>query len=191
MNYRVRLVYALLMSMCVGATLIVLGARKNTMKIRSSAFEYGAEIPKQYTCDAGFGLNESPPLSITGVPKHAKSLVIIFENPETEIGRWTHWLIFNLPPNITEIPVGANIAHLGGIVGENSEHKSEYYGPCPGIELRTYTIWLYAVDTILPLDKKARYEQVMQAMEGHIIAKDFLIGKYKRPRPEDRQELWQ
>lgn len=183
---RVRLVYAIILSVCVGGTLIVLGARKNKMELTSEAFEYGGFIPKQYTCDAGFGLDESPPLEITGVPKKAKSLVLICENLESETGLWVHWLVFNLPAVITRIPGAANIKALGGIEGKTTDDKNHYSGPCPAVEQKSYYFNLYALDTMLNLDHNATKENVLEAMKGHILAETDLIGKYKRPRPEDR-----
>lgn len=185
---RVRLVYAIILSVCVGGTLIVLGARKSKMELTSEAFEYGGFIPKQYTCDAGFGLDESPPLAITGVPSKAKSLVLICENLESETGLWVHWLVFNLPPAITRIPGAANISALGGIEGQTTDAKNHYSGPCPAVEQKSYYFKLYALDTMLNLDRNATKEKVFEAMRGHILAETDLIGKYKRPLPEDRVE---
>lgn len=184
---KVRLIYAILLSVCVGGTLIVLGVgRKSKMKIQSEAFGYGEFIPKQYTCDAkaGIALNESPPITISGISKRAKSLVIILENPSTEIGMWVHWLVFNIPASpVVNLAGGQDMQSIGAIVGKNTENLNTYAGPCPGIEPRSYYFYVYALDTMLDLDKNADVQQVRAAMEGHIIAKDDLLGKYKRARP--------
>ena len=47
------------------------------MKITSSAFQEGGNIPSKFTCD---GLDTSPPLQISGIPSDAKSLVLIADD---------------------------------------------------------------------------------------------------------------
>src|SRR5262249_49099651 len=65
-----------------------------TMKITSSAFHEGGNIPSKFTCD---GSDTSPPLQITGVPSETKSLVLIADEPDTPVGLITHWLVSNIP----------------------------------------------------------------------------------------------
>jgi Raf kinase inhibitor-like YbhB/YbcL family protein len=64
------------------------------MKLTSTAFKEGEAIPRGYTCD---GANVSPPLEWTGVPKTAKTIAIIADDPDAPAGTWVHWVLYNLP----------------------------------------------------------------------------------------------
>ena len=74
------------------------------MKITSSAFQEGGNIPSKFTCD---GSDTSPPLQITGVPSEAKSLVLIVDDPDAPSGLFTHWLIWNIPPQTNSVGEGS------------------------------------------------------------------------------------
>ena len=71
------------------------------IKITSSAFGEGDIIPKQYTCD---GVDISPPLRWSSVPENTKSFALICNDPDAPMGGWAHWVIFNLPANLNELP---------------------------------------------------------------------------------------
>src|SRR6266705_4413894 len=73
------------------------------MKITSSAFQEGGNIPSKFTCD---GSDTSPPLQITGIPSEAKSLVLIADDPDAPSGLFTHWLVWNVPPQTGSIAEG-------------------------------------------------------------------------------------
>ena len=65
-----------------------------TIQLTSAAFEEGASIPSQHTCD---GADISPPLKWTGVPQQAKSLALICDDPDAPIAvSYTH---LTLPTN--------------------------------------------------------------------------------------------
>lgn len=95
------------------------------MKITSSAFQEGGNIPSKFTCD---GSDTSPPLQITGVPSEAKSLVLIADDPDAPSGLFTHWLIWNIPPQTNSISEGSAPK---GVHGTNDFGKADYKGPCP------------------------------------------------------------
>jgi len=75
------------------------------MQIMSPAFKHNDTIPKKYSA---FGDNVNPPLEIFDVPKEAQSLVLIVDDPdvppEMGVAVWDHWVVFNIPANITSIP---------------------------------------------------------------------------------------
>ena len=68
------------------------------MKITSSAFQNNKLIPNKYTC---LGENLSPPLEFSNIPKNAKTLVLIMDDPDAPSGTFTHWLVWNIPAKVT------------------------------------------------------------------------------------------
>ena len=149
------------------------------MKLTSTAFEHQGKIPSKYTCD---GANISPPLSISDVPSQAKSLVLIMDDPDVpkhlrKDGMWDHWVVFNIPASLTEIKEGEEPEGTHGI---GTSNNLDYNGPCPPDREHRYFFKLYALDTELKLPEQAKKQQVEKAMEGHVLAKTELMGRYER-----------
>ena len=155
------------------------------MNLISSAFLPFADIPKLHTCE---GADQPPPLSWSGVPAEAKSLVLIIDDPDAPDPdnpkmTWVHWLLYNIPPDSTGLASakpGAVVLPSGTLSGLNDAHKTDYHGPCPPIGRHRYFHKLYALDTVLPdlhFPTKATLEK---AMQGHIIAQCELVGIYKK-----------
>ncbi|MBU0469901.1 MAG: YbhB/YbcL family Raf kinase inhibitor-like protein [Nanoarchaeota archaeon] len=144
------------------------------MEILSSAFDDGDEIPIKYTCDDE---DISPPLEFSDIPEEAKSLVLILDDPDAPKETWTHWLVFNIPVNATEVDEGKEPK---GTAGENSWGKLGYGGPCPPDGEHKYIFKLFALDLKLDLPEGSNKNDVEAAMEGHILEKAELIGKYER-----------
>jgi Raf kinase inhibitor-like YbhB/YbcL family protein len=145
-----------------------------TMKITSSAFHEGANIPSKFTCD---GSDTSPPLQIAGVPSGAKSLVLIVDDPDAPSGLFTHWLVWNIPPQTGSIAEGSAPK---GVQGANDFGKSGYGGPCPPPGTHRYSFKIFALDRELELRSGAKRSQVDAAMKGHIIAQGELVGRYAK-----------
>jgi hypothetical protein len=152
------------------------------LKITSNAFKNNGLIPAKYTCD---GNNMNPPLNIEGAPKEAATLVLIMDDPDIPqfvkekfgIEVWDHWVVFNIPTNVTRISEGCNPP---GILGKNTRNENVYTGPCPPDREHRYFFKVYALDTKLDIDKNSTKQDVERAMKDHIIAKGELIGLYKR-----------
>ncbi len=149
------------------------------MKLASSVFVHEGKIPSRYTCD---GDNTNPPLTISDVPSEAKSLVLIMDDPDVpkeirEDGMWDHWVLFNLPANLREINEGEEPL---GTRGKGTSGNLDYFGPCPPDREHRYFFKLYALDKELDLPEKATKQQVEHAMEGHVLVKAELIGRYER-----------
>ena len=148
--------------------------------ITSSAFSEGQSIPTRYTCD---GPDVSPDLAWSGVPEEAASLALICDDPDAPMGTWVHWVLFNLPPDISELhakipsekTLKNNARH-----GINDFGKFGYGGPCPPGGTHRYFFKLYALDTVINLESGITKAQLLEAMEGHILDEGQLMGKYKR-----------
>lgn len=149
------------------------------MKLTSPAFENEGKIPAKHTCD---GENASPALSIAEVPARAKSLVLIMDDPDVpkhirEDGIWDHWIVFNIPPDLTEIRQGREPKGKHGLgTGKNTN----YFGPCPPDGEHRYYFKLYALDCSLDLPEKCAKADVEKAMTGHVLDKAVLMGRYER-----------
>lgn len=149
-------------------------------KIKSSAFKDGERIPRKYTCD---GENISPPLTWKDVPSGTVTLAIISDDPDAPSKTWTHWLIFNIPPEINSLPEGVKTVgefENGIIQGLNDFGNLGYGGPCPPFGVHRYFFKLYALDKRLELEPGASKEELLEAMKGHIIEKTEIIGLYSR-----------
>jgi Raf kinase inhibitor-like YbhB/YbcL family protein len=142
--------------------------------VKSSAFEKNTKIPSKYTCD---GDDINPPLTFEGVPKEAKTLVLIVDDPDAPRGTFDHWVVWNIPASIGKIE--ENNAS-SGIEGLNGAGKAGYFGPCPPSGTHRYFFKVYALDTSLSLGANSRKKDVEVAMEGHVLAKGELICLYRR-----------
>lgn len=147
--------------------------------IKSPAFENNGVIPQKYTCD---GKDLSIPLKWEGAPEKTKSYVLIMDDPDAPVGTWDHWVLFNIPPSVTEIKEGANSAPAGATEGKNSWGRTGYGGPCPPDREHRYFFKAYALDTILTLGASASKKEVEKALQGHVLAQAELVGRYDRKR---------
>jgi Raf kinase inhibitor-like YbhB/YbcL family protein len=146
--------------------------------VRSPAFKHEETIPSKYTCD---GENMSPPIAIDNVPDNTSSIVLIMDDPDATNGEtWDHWVVFNIPENLTRIGEGEEPKE--GVPGNNSWGNTGYGGPCPPEESgpHRYFFKVYALDSSLRLQKGATKKEILDAMQGHIVAKGELMGKYAR-----------
>ena len=164
---------AVVILLAVVAAFAAGGAR---MKITSSAFQEGGNIPLKFTCD---GSDTSPSLQITGVPSEAKSLVLIADDPDAPGGLFTHWLVWNIPPQTNSISEGSA---PNGVHGTNDFGKSGYKGPCPPPGTHRYSFKIFALDRELDLRAGAKRSQLDAAMKGHVIAQGELVGRYARKK---------
>lgn len=151
------------------------GSEEMTITLTSSAFSDGGAIPKKHTCD---GEDVSPALSWSGIPEGTKSLALIMDDPDAPAGTWVHWVLYDLPPDLSGLPEGTQKL---GIEGMTSFRKPGYGGPCPPKgKPHRYFFKLYALDTILGLKAGATKGDLEKAMRGHLLAQGQLMGTYGR-----------
>lgn len=151
------------------------------MALSSTAFENGRAISSKYTCD---GSDISPPLAWSEAPAGTASFTLIMDDPDALGGVFTHWIIFNLPPDTQELAEGITKAGElanGARQGKNDFGKTGYNGPCPPPgKAHHYHLTLYALDTKLELAAGISKKQLLDAMEGHILGQGKLVGTYQR-----------
>lgn len=149
-------------------------AGEGAMKISSSAFSEGGNIPSKFTCD---GTDTSPALKIEGAPEAAKALVLIVDDPDAPSGLFTHWLVWNMDPKTGSISEGQAPA---GTVGTNDFGKRGYGGPCPPSGTHRYYFKVFALDQQLTLRAGAKRKELDEAMKGHVIGQGESMGRYSR-----------
>lgn len=146
----------------------------DSMKITSPEFESGKYMPAKFTCDGG---DINPTLIIEGIPKEAKSLVLIVDDPDAPRGTWVHWVVYDIP-----IRERIDENSVPGKQGMNDSGGRTYHGPCPPSGTHRYFFKIYALDNVLNLNEGIRKPDLEKAMQGHILDKAELIGLYKRGR---------
>jgi Raf kinase inhibitor-like YbhB/YbcL family protein len=150
------------------------------IEIKSRVFENEGMIPRKYTCD---GDDISPPLSWDSVPEETKSIAVICDDPDAPMGIWVHWVVYDILPGTRELKENITPERemdIGGIQGMNDFKKVGYGGPCPPRGTHRYFFKIFALDSRLELGPGATKDKLLIAMEGHILAKGELIGKYSR-----------
>jgi Raf kinase inhibitor-like YbhB/YbcL family protein len=152
------------------------------LKISSPAFEDGGEIPAGFTCQ---GNDVSPALVFSGVPDGAKSLVLIVDDPDAPDPKapkitYVHWVVYNLPPDTKGFEEGIESMPAGTGGGISDFKRTRYGGPCPPVGRHRYFFKLYALDTRLEgLDQPTK-DEVLKAMEGHVLAEAQIVGTYEK-----------
>lgn len=160
------------------------GTAESDLSIASPAFEDGGAIPRRYTAD---GEDVSPPLSVAGVSEAAAALALVVEDPDAPDPPFTHWLLWNLPAETTEIPEGQptgaeTLPGLGGArQGTNDFDALGYRGPSPpGDDPHRYRFRVSALDAALDVEAGAKRDAVVSAVEERRVAEATLAGTYAR-----------
>lgn len=155
-------------------------AMAQKIKVWSSAFGDGEGLPSDFTCD---GAGMSPSLEWSGVPSDTGSLVVIADDPDAPGGDWVHWLVYDLPPSLTQlvagIPEGGRLSG-GGSQGRNDFGALGYGGPCPPSGTHRYFFKVYALNGMLHLKPGVTKKELLTAMQGHVLAEGRLMGTYAR-----------
>src|SRR5262245_12176883 len=151
------------------------------MQLTSKAFQEGGPIPPKYTCDEK---DISPPLQWDNVPPEVASLALIVDDPDAPVGTWVHWLLYDLSPNVTELPEDVpktQYISQGAKQGLNDFRRLGYGGPCPPAgKPHRYFFRLYALDNVFDLKPGMSRKDLERAMEFHILAQVQLVGTYER-----------
>ena len=151
--------------------------RLKDLELSSSAFAALETIPQRYTSD---GENVSPPLQWSKIPPETKQIALICHDPDAPLPRgFTHWVIYNIPPEVTAIAEGEGHKYTEGI---NTSGSNGYTGPAPpsGHGTHHYYFWLYALDKALDLRSGLSREELIEAIADRVTAQARLVGIYQR-----------
>jgi len=160
-----------------------MSSRTLEIDLTSPEFSEGFPIPADYTAD---GRNASPPLRWGDPPGGTVSLALVCEDPDAPRGTFTHWVLFNLPPDTRELPPEVPpVPDLpnGARQGTNDFGRVGYGGPAPPPgKPHRYHFRLYALGARLGLDAGATHHQLLEAMRDHKLAEGRLMGVYGREK---------
>jgi Raf kinase inhibitor-like YbhB/YbcL family protein len=132
--------------------------------------------------------NVSPQLSWSGFPDGTKSFAVTCYDPDapTGSGFW-HWVLFNIPAGVTELPEGAGGGDFKGLpegaVHARSDYGSREFGgaaPPPGDGAHRYVFTVYAVDVDkIDADADASPAVVGFNLRFHTLARATMIAEYE------------
>lgn len=153
--------------------------------LESPAFSDGDAIPETFSAD---GQNISPPLQWTAGPEGTKSYVVIMEDPDVdENPPFVHWLLYNLPAEVTQLeegvpPLPELAKPKGAMQGKNDRGAVGYFGPKPpvGDPAHRYHFQVFALDTRLDVSFGLTRDELLAAMEGHVVASERIVGTFAR-----------
>ncbi len=148
------------------------------MRISSNSFGEGSTLPVEYSEKGG---NTRPKMRIEDVPPAAKSVALLFYDLDKGGGTWTHWVMWNIPPDSKEAK---------GTEGTTSSGAKGYSGPDPGIDggVHRYVFHLFALNRTLNLQPSAGKSELESAMSGHIVEEYKLMVRFGRPKPIKRKK---
>ena len=161
-----------------------------TLDVTAPSFGNGEPIPLKHAAE---GDNASPALEWGTPPEGTQSFLVIADDPDAaEPKPFVHWVLFDIPGDATGIEEGLAPDPVlqkpeGAKQGTNSAGKLGYMGPRPPLEdpAHNYHFQVFALDlSQLPVDPGAKREEVLAAIDGHVIAKGEVVGTYERPGPE-------
>lgn len=152
-------------------------------ELQSPAFAAGGGIPVKHTCD---GPDLSPLLRWSDPPAKTRGFALVVDDPDAPGGTWVHWVLYGLAAAVRELPEGVpardTVPGLGSH-GVNDFRKVGYGGPCPPRgPAHRYVFKLYALDTELALPPRKTKDDVLKAIEGHVLGRAELMGRYQRAR---------
>jgi Raf kinase inhibitor-like YbhB/YbcL family protein len=176
------LILGVLLYGCILASVLLAAqGKQGSLELKSSAFQSGGDMPRKNTCD---GNDVSPQLTWSNPPSGTHVFALIADDPDAVGGAWVHWVIYDLPADTKELAEGVPTTETlpsRAKQGTNDFRKIGYGGPCPppGQQHR-YAFKLYALDAATGLQPRATKQQLLKAIENHVLGEADLIGRYRR-----------
>lgn len=147
--------------------------------LTSDAFDDGERIPDRYGYERD---NVNPPLEIEEPPEEAEAFALIVDDPDAvePAGKvWEHWIVWNVPPEQTEITEDWDPEDAGANEATNDYGEPGYGGPKPPDREHTYRFTVFALNNTLEFDDPdPDADDLRDAMEGHVISQATLEGTY-------------
>ena len=174
------------------------GGPRLVFSVTSTAWPDGGEVPMKYS---GRGENKSPEFEFhwtlgsepASPPQDLQSYAVIFHDLENSTNKTTvdtlHWTAFNIPGTAKGLPEGLGPGDLPdgtrngpGIAARGGTRPGAYFGPGAGPgPIHHYVFEFYALDTKLDLPANTTREDLLKAMDGHVIGKAAWFGRFHAP----------
>jgi Raf kinase inhibitor-like YbhB/YbcL family protein len=156
-----------------------------TLEVTSPAFASGQPIPPVYAAEQQ---NISPPLTWSKGPEGTRSYVLMLEDPDVDQDPpFVHWTMYNIPAGETRLREGVPgeprlVLPEGALQGRNDRGSTGYVGmkPPEGDPAHHYHLQVFALDRELDLPHGASRAELLDAMQGRVLAKGRLVGTYQR-----------
>lgn len=150
-------------------------------RVTSPAFSSGGPIPREHATVRAGGRNASIPLEWGQPPGGTASLAI--ETVDLDADLWIHWLVVDIPPEVTALPAGASGAGMprGARELTNTFGTTGWSGPQPPAGVHEYRTTVYALDVnTLDVDDDATLAEFHEAIQGHVVRSSSLSGTFER-----------
>jgi len=157
-----------------------MGFALSEMRLTSSAFEAGGEIPSKHT---GEGEDVSPPLAWSDPPEGARSFAVVCHDPDAPLVKpgtygFVHWVLYGIPGSVRELKEGV----ADYTQGRNDFDADGYGGPMPpeGHGRHHYFFWVLALDAAPELPAGLTLWELLERIEPHVVGMNRLVGTYER-----------
>ena len=162
-----------------------LQALPRTISLTRKSFPPRGDLPLVCSCQ-GSGL--SPALAWETPLNNVVSYAVLATDYDAVLARFpilnfSHWVLYNLPPTVRSLPEGVTpeqMTLLGGKIGRNGMGDQSFVPPCPSFDRHNYVFRIYALDTLLTFTGLPDRQDLLQAMQGHIIAYGELTGGFEK-----------
>lgn len=179
---------SLYLATCLSGMVLSAAEMEDTIVVSSSAFEHHGTVPEHYSA---YGDNHSIDLTWSNLPAGTVQLALVMDDPVVPMPQpFVHWVAYNIPADATGLPgnltkeaVVAGIEGLEGMInGLNGLRRAGYFGPRPPADgkLHAYHFRLYALDAALMLPEGLNKPDMLEAIDGHVLATGMLMGHYQK-----------
>ena len=155
---------------------------RDGFRLRSPAFDDGEGLDPSFTADEEDAV--APPLEWSAPPAGTVELALVVEDPDAPTPEpFCHWLVWGLAPQQGKLLEG----EVPPRVGKNAFGNSEWLLPDPptGHGPHDYVFQLFALDRPVALMPGATRGDLIEAMQGHVIAVALLTATYVRGDEDD------